>query len=134
MWVWILTFEVKCIFLVQNLKETGAGLRTHTFIGKLLQYNYSPVCGSLTHSMEFAYINFMSLPLLLNLLWFLLYFFSCRSFLVTTALFSSMVVLQIIEIAVCSWEEMSSWSFYIARLVILQWWFWAAGEEELQWE
>ena len=48
-----------------------------------------------------------------SLLWFLLYVFSYgRSFLVGSSLFLLMVVLQIAMILVCSWEEVSSVSFY----------------------
>lgn len=54
-------------------------------------------------------------PLLPVLLWFLRYVFSGRSFLVGSS-FSSMIVLQIVVILVCSREEVTSGSFHSSIL------------------
>ena len=107
--------------------EPDMGLRTLTPVGELLQYNYSPVCGSptwrvwdliilqvcpsyLSHCSSwlqeiFSYRFQVSFP------FFLFFFFSFYFFL-------SMVILKIVVILVC-WWEVSSGPLYSASLATL---------------
>ena len=87
-----LVFGAKCSgFLSFQCRTSGAGepdmgLKTLTTVEELLQYNYSPVCGSpLPQGYGLDYIT--SLPLLHGSLWFLLYVFSGRSSMVGSGLF-----------------------------------------------
>ena len=114
--------------------EPDMGLRTLTPMGGLLQYNYSPVCGSptwrvwdliilqvcpsyLSHCSSlcvwlqeiFSYRFQVSFPFFLS---FSLFFFLSFYF------FLSMVILEIVVILVCWWAA-SSGPFYSASLATL---------------
>ena len=66
-----------------------------------------------------VYLDYTPSPHLLPiLLWFLLYIFSYRPFLLFFPSFSSVVALQVFVIFVCPWEELSSGSSYSTILAI----------------
>ena len=77
------------VFLVPDPQagEPDMELRTLIPVGEPLQSNYSPVCGLPTLRVGMGFDYSTSLRLLPISLWFLLYVFSCRSFLVGSNLF-----------------------------------------------
>ena len=79
------------IFSVQDPQagKPDMGLRTLTPVGKPLPYNYSPVCGLPTPGVGVHMgLDYMVNPPLPSIsLWFLLYAFSCRSFLIGSGRF-----------------------------------------------